>query len=244
MAVTANGETMSNPEGSTDAPAAPADQPKMNPRDRWFMILLTVFEIGASILIVQYVKDHGGSDFAAYMWSLLPPVIGGLIYWARTRHASGASAAILAFNLLSAAVAFFGSHDSKVLLYKDCAVTGIIGVLFAASLLMPRPLTFWFGQRFATDGTPASLAWWDGLWQYPQFRHLQRLINVIWAVIMIFEAGLKAFTIAHTSFKNGYMATQVIPIAATVIGVTLTMMLAKRGAETGRRSAAMRSESA
>lgn len=75
------------------------------------------------------------------MWSLLPPAIGGIIYWLRTRHASGASLVILAFNVLSALVAALGSHDSKVLLYKDCFVTGIIGVLFAASLLMSRPLT-------------------------------------------------------------------------------------------------------
>lgn len=215
------------PVEAANATTVTDDKPSMDPSNRRFMIVLTAFEIGASILIVQLVKNHGGTDFAAYMWSLLPPLIGGIAYWVRTRHASGASAAILAFNLLSAAVAYFGSHDSKVLLYKDCAATGIIGVLFAASLLMPRPLTFWFGQRFATDGTPASLAWWDGLWRAPAFRRVHRQITMIWAVVMLAEAGLKALTIAHTSFQNGYMATQVIPVAATVIGIVATMKLVK-----------------
>lgn len=101
------------------AASLPVDNPGTKASDRWFMILLTVFEVGASVLVVHEVKNHGGSDFAAYMWALLPPLLGALVYWWRTRHASGASFAILTFNLLSAVVAFFGSHDSRVLLYKD-----------------------------------------------------------------------------------------------------------------------------
>jgi len=48
------------------------------------MIALTVFEIRGSIVTVEFVKSHCGGDFSAHMWS---PVIGALVYGARTRHA-------------------------------------------------------------------------------------------------------------------------------------------------------------
>ena len=83
------------------------------------MIALTVFEIGASIVTVEFVKSHGGSDFSAYMWSLLAPAVGALVYWARTRHASGARAAILAFNLRSAAVVIANSSFQRVRVDAD-----------------------------------------------------------------------------------------------------------------------------
>ena len=195
--------------------------------DRIFMIVLTLFEIGASIFVVSYVKNHGGSDFSAYLWSLLPPVVGAAVYWAKTRDVSGASMAILAFNLLSAAVAFVGSHDSHVLLYKDCFVTGIIGLIFAVSLLMSRPLTFWFGQRLASGGTPEGLAWWDGLWANPRFQSLQRRISVLWAVIMLAEALAKAVAISRNSFETAYAYTQILPLVATAVGVVLTFAMAR-----------------
>lgn len=209
-------------------------EPHVSSGDRWFMILLTVFEIGASIITVNYVKDHGGSDFQAYMWSLVPPAIGAVIYYAKTRDLSRASLAILAFNLLSALAAALGSHDSRVLLYKDCFVTGIIGLIFAGSLLMSRPLTFWFGQRFVTGGEPQALAWWDSLWQYKQFRDTQRQITAVWAVVMFVEAGAKALVIKNTSFKDAYALTQVLPLAATAIGIASTIMLARRSQRAGQ----------
>lgn len=99
----------------------------------------------------------------------------------RTKALNGASIAILLFALLSAAVALFGSHDAKILLYKDSFVTGIIGLIFLSSLLFPKPLCYWFGQRFATGGTPEGIAWWSELWdKYSAFRRTQRVITVVW----------------------------------------------------------------
>ncbi|WP_085529000.1 VC0807 family protein [Kocuria massiliensis] len=214
---------------SHDAAEGAKKPPRFSVRNNLFMWALTAAEIVASILVVQWVTSHGGTEFAAYLWSMLPPLVGGVIYWAKTRVLGGASLAILVFNLLSAGVALLGSHDAKVLLYKDCFVTGIIAVIFAASTVVGKPVTYWYGQRFATGGTPEGLAWWRDLWaNVPGFRKLQRQVCLVWAAILMIEAGSKAFAISQNSFDNAYVWTQVLPIAAIVLGMVMTMRMVRR----------------
>lgn len=236
---TARDHTGPEPTETHDA-ARPnvADRPHTSAQGNLFMWILSAAEIIASILVVHGVTSHGGSEFAAYLWSLIPPVVGGLIYWAKTRVFGGASVAILAFNLLSAAVTLLGSHDPKVLLYKDCYVTAIIGLIFAASTVVGKPVTYWYGQRFATGGTPEGIAWWRNLWaNTPGFRALQRRICLVWAAIMLVEAGSKAFAISRNSFEGAYIWTQVLPIAAIVIGVLVTVKMVRRTVGRARRAA-------
>ncbi|TWP37120.1 hypothetical protein [Leekyejoonella antrihumi] len=60
---------------------------------------------------------------------------------ARKGLAFNVAVTIFAFAALSAGVAVVGSTDPKVLLYKDCAGTALIGVVFGLSgVLMPRPV--------------------------------------------------------------------------------------------------------
>ena len=74
--------------------------------------------------------------------------------WAKARKFSGASAAIFAFTALSATTALIGSTAPKALLYKDCAVTALIGLIFVASCVVARkPVVFYMAQRWGTDGT-------------------------------------------------------------------------------------------
>lgn len=208
------------------------------PAGRLAMVWLTVAEIVASIAVVHAVRGAGGSELTAYLCSLVPPLVGAVVYWAWTRDLSRMSLVVASFNLLSAVVAAAGSHDPKVLLYKDCVVTAVIGLAFLASLAARRPLSFWFAERFATDGTPAARAQWDGLWRYPAFRTSQRATTVLWAVVMLVEAAAKAYAVAHTGFEAGYAWTQVLPMIATAVGVAGSMALALWAMRVGRRARA------
>lgn len=118
-----------------------------------FNIAVTALEIGGAIGLFHLAKSMGGSDVAAYLIGSIAPVLGALVIGIRSRKFSGASAAIFAFTALSAVVAVVGSTDPRVLLYKDCATTALIGLVFGLScLLLPRPVMFYFSQRYGTDG--------------------------------------------------------------------------------------------
>jgi hypothetical protein len=83
------------------------------------------------------------------------------------------------------------ANNVRFSLVKDSVATGLFGTVMLGSLLAPRPLTFYFGKRFATDGSTEGLAWWDGLWQYREFRHSQRFLTALWGLVYVGEAALR-----------------------------------------------------
>ncbi|WP_329178302.1 hypothetical protein [Streptomyces sp. NBC_01477] len=75
----------------------------------------------------------------------------------------------------------------------DTALAGMTGVAFALSLTFGRPLTFWFGRRFATDGSAAATARWTGVWARDAgFRAMQRRLTTAWATGCLLVAGTTA----------------------------------------------------
>jgi hypothetical protein len=201
-----------------------------------FNIAVTVLEIGGAIVLFHLAKSLGGSDVAAYLIGSLAPVLGALAVWIRSKKFSGASAAIFAFTALSAVVAIVGSTDSKVLLYKDCASTALVGLVFGLScVLMRRPVVFYFAQRYGTDGTNEGMAAFDKMWTvYPLFRRSMYQISVVWAVVSLVQAGVTALIIASTSFSTAYNWDQILPIVAVVLAMVATAMISRRAQREGK----------
>jgi hypothetical protein len=195
------------------------------PRQRglWFNSAVTALDAGVALVAFQLARHAGASESTAYLVGSTGPLLGAVAVWARARELSGASLALLAFTLLSAVAAVVSSHNPDLLLYKDAMATGLIGVIFAGSLLFPRPLAFYFGQRYATDGTHVGIEAWRRMWQYRAFRQAQYAVTTAWAVVYLIEAAALAYVI----HSNGFTGTQVLPWTATGVAVALTIALAR-----------------
>ena len=146
----------------------------------------------------------------------------------RTRTLSGVSLLILAFQLLSAVAAFIGGADPRLLLVKDSIVTGGFGLVFLVSLLFPRPLGFYFGAKFGTDGTKQGLDWWNGLWQYPSFRRTQYLISAMWGVGFVVEAVVRIVLAYTIDFDTAYTIGAILPFVALAVLLTATITIGNR----------------
>src|SRR5450755_485823 len=133
----------------------------------WVPTLL--FNVVLPTATYSLLSGHGTSEVTALVassvWPLLETV-GSLCWRRRMDEFSIFTLIILALS----AVAALGFNSPRLLLLKESAITGLFGLVMLGSLLAPRPVMFYFGRRFATDGTPASLAWWNGLWRYSGFR--------------------------------------------------------------------------
>ncbi|CAG6399301.1 conserved membrane hypothetical protein [Actinacidiphila cocklensis] len=98
---------------------------------------------------------------------------------------------IFAALLLAAAAAAAGG-GRWMGVRADAAFTGLVGVAFAVSPAFGRPLTFWFGRRFAADGSAAA-ARWNGLWlRSAAFRAVQYRLTAAWGAGCLVEAGVMA----------------------------------------------------
>ncbi|MFC4948377.1 VC0807 family protein [Pseudonocardia sp. GCM10023141] len=193
------------------------------------LALTAIFDIGLAIVAFNVASSWGASDQVAYLISGIGPLVMIVITWIRARKLSGASIVILVFLLLSSAAAFIGGSDSRLLIVKDSVVTGGFGLACLLSVLLAKPLMFYFGAKFATDGTREGLDRWYGLWQYPDFRRSQYLVNAVWGIGFLVEAGLRilvAYTVA--SFDTAYTISTILPFVFLAGLITFTMVAGMR----------------
>jgi hypothetical protein len=211
-----------------------------------FNLIVTAMEIGGSIGLFHLARAMGASDVVAYLVGSLGPIAGGVTIWVRARKFSGASASIFAFTAVSAIIALLGSTNPKVLLYKDCAATALVGLIFLGSCVVARkPVVYYFAQRYATDGTHEGMAVFDTMWKtYREFRTAMYIISYWWAAVFLVQAGVTALIIRQAKFSTAYNYDQILPLVATGLGLAGSLAVGRYSAKKGRARGAAMAEAA
>jgi hypothetical protein len=201
-----------------------------------FNFLVTVLEIGGSITLFHFAQRMGASDVVSYLVGSIAPVLGAFAIWIKARKFSGASAAIFTFTFLSAVIALVGSTTPKVLLYKDCAATALIGLVFLGScVLAHKPLVFYFAQRYGTDGTHDGMSTFDTMWDaYPDFRRGMYVTSYLWAMLFLLQAFVTAVIIRQTDYATAYNYDQLLPLVATALGIVGSIAIGRYFTKKGR----------
>jgi hypothetical protein len=201
-----------------------------------FNILVTLVEIGGSIALFQLAQHLGASNVVSYLVGSIGPVVGGLAIWVKARKFSGASASIFAFTAVSAIIALIASSTPKVLLYKDCATTALIGLIFLGSVVLARkPLVFYFAQRYGTDGTHDGMAIFDLMWDtYRDFRAGMYVTSYLWATLFLLQGGATALIVDQTSYSTAYTYNQILPLVATALGILGSIVIGRHFTNKGK----------
>lgn len=181
-----------------------------------------VFNLAGPLLVYSYLVDHGFGKSAAIMISSLLPLVELAAVYAFTRRVDDFGIFTL-FTMLLTLLSFLAFNSPKALLYKDSAITGILGLAFFGSLALRRPLAFYLGRKFGTDGTPAAYQWWDDLWQYAEFRHTNRVITIIWGTGLCLESATRIVLIGILSVKTMVGLSNVLIYAWVGVVVCLTI---------------------
>jgi hypothetical protein len=130
-------------------------------------------------------------------------------------------------------------HESEGLLYKNCAATALIGLIFLGSCVLARkPLVFYMAQRYGTDGTHDGMATFDKMWSaYHDFRTGMYVISYWWAAVFVIQAAVTALIIRQTRFSTAYNYDQILPLVATGLGIFGSIALGRYFARRGRARA-------
>lgn len=183
------------------------------------------------------VGQHVASVRALIITALIPAAwtVGSV---ARTRRVD----ALGALSLIFIALGILGSlisGNARFILIKDSFLTGLFGLVFLGSFLLPRPLMFYFGRQFATGGDPHRIARWEGLWQYESFRHANRVMTAVWGSSYVLEAAARValvFVLPVAAFLV------VSPLMAYAVTIGLIYWTIRYGRATARRGRAMAEE--
>ncbi|WP_073388364.1 VC0807 family protein [Jatrophihabitans endophyticus] len=160
--------------------------------------------------------------------------------WSRRRHVDELGVLALVLVAIAAATALVTGSGTAVAVQAS-VTTGLCGLAFFASLLvLPRPLTFYVGRRFAG----LELDEWDGLWRYAGFRRVQRRLTAAWGVVLLGEATFRAVA-TWLLGADGFMlvANQVLPYAVVAVMTAVSIRTGRRhqvAAAGGGRSALTR----
>jgi hypothetical protein len=199
---------------------------------------MIIVDVALPLATYFILRAAGVGQFAAYLisgiWPLLKLVVGAV----RKRSIDTFSIIILVFIVLGAVTALV-TGDVRTLLVRDSITTGGFGLVCLVTLFMARPLMFYMGRAFATDGSPEGIAWWNSLWHYPGFRHTQRLITGMWGVTYVLESILRivlAYSIDDLDVVILIMNIAPFVVLAALIFATIT--IARRSRAAGARRTA------
>jgi hypothetical protein len=179
------------------------------------------------LLTYSMLTDRGVSELGALTATAIWPALEVGVLFAIRRRADEfgvLTLIIIALGVVSSLLL----KDARMALVKESVVTGLFGLLLFASLLAPRPLMFYFGRRFATDGSAERVAWWNGLWQYEGFRRTQRVLTIVWGTAFVAEAAVRV-TLAGVLSTGAMLAVgSIMPYVVTGGLIAWTIVYSRR----------------
>jgi len=93
--------------------------------------------------------------------------------------------ALLGIATDGVAISFGGSP--RLLLIRESLFTGVFGVACLLSLLLPRPMMFYFSRRFIAGEDPQRQERFNAAWQFSDVRFCHRLITTVWGLAFVGE---------------------------------------------------------
>jgi len=183
-------------------------------------------------VVYQVLTGAGASTVLALSVSGVFPAFGVIWGLVRTRRADVIGMVSLAFIVVGLATSVL-TGDARFILIKESMLTGVFGLVCLISLLAPKPVMFYFGRQFASGGDPARAAAFDDLWQYPQFRAVQRNLTVGWGIGYVAEASTRVALALLIPISIFLVVSPVLAFGATLGLIAWTMAYARRASRRG-----------
>jgi hypothetical protein len=125
----------------------------------------------------------------ALIASALPPLLWSGFELIKTRRLDAISVVVVASILFTVGATAFGG-SARLIQVREALVTGAIGVLFLASLLLRRPIIFYLARATMARNTSAGAANFEALWEKPGIQPLFARLTAIWGIGLIAQTAV------------------------------------------------------
>jgi hypothetical protein len=123
---------------------------------------------------------------------------------------------VVLLGITTDGVALLFGGGPRLLLVRESLFTGAFGFACFVSLLLPRPMMFYFARHFMAGADPQRQARFNAAWQLPEVRFSHRLITTVWGCVFAGELMLRIILICNVS------AAAVLIVSPILLG-TLTI---------------------
>ncbi|HZB90807.1 MAG TPA: VC0807 family protein [Stellaceae bacterium] len=160
---------------------------------------------------------------APLLWALaaggVAPALNNIRIWVRSRRLEPLGIIVMTFLAVGTAASLI-SGSVFVALIKESFLTATFGLICLGSLLAARPLLFYIIRQFVAGEDAARLAWWNGLWEIPQFRAALRFVTAVWGGVYLLEA------LARVAFALLLPPAQVVALSPVMAFGVLLLLIA------------------
>jgi hypothetical protein len=154
------------------------------------------------------------------------PLIDVLMRVARGRAPTAASLLFVVIASISVSMAVISGSPMFILL-KGAGMSAVLGVAFAFSAAINRPLTRTFAVRLSAE-CPESRRHLTERWRHPKALDIFKVLAFGWAVLLLLSAGQQV-GLALTLSPGTVMALEgPLTTGATLIGVAASVMYVRR----------------
>ena len=168
---------------------------------------------GIPLLLYRLAKHYvSASEVVALVIAATFPLAKSTFELARRRRLDPVAVIVL-LGIVVSGIGVLRGGSPRLLLIRESLFTGALGLACFGSLLLPRPLMFYFGRHFLAGDDPARRAEFDASWQRPGVRFVHRLITVVWGSAFLGEFAIRV-ALVYT-----LPAAAVLVISPIILGV-------------------------
>lgn len=163
-------------------------------------IATSVIINGACPFIVYTIMKNyvHASEITSILASGIPAMLDAIIGVVRKGRVDFLGGFVL-ISIVVGLIPYFVAGSAQLLLVRESLITGAFGLAYLVSLLLPRPLGFYFARYFVTGNNAQNIANFNNLWQYHGFRYAMRLTTIVWGVMFTLEAIIRIYLVYHLS---------------------------------------------
>jgi hypothetical protein len=177
------------------------------------IVINGVLPVGVYNLFLNYY-----SSFVSLLIATLIPLLDNLYHIVKYKKADAFGLFMLTGFVLSL-LAFLLGGNEKLILMRESMVTGILGLIFIASVFTSKPLIYLFAIRFSSNSESEQKGKFASNWELPYFRFVIRLMTAVWGIALLTEAILKTILVYELSITAFLAISQIL--FYSVLGVTI-----------------------
>lgn len=130
------------------------------------------------------------SELTALLWATSFPLLKSA-YGLTKRRELDPVALLILLGLAASVIAVLFGGNPHLLLVRESFFTGAFGLACLISLVLPRPLMFYFGRYFMAGRDTQKRDTFNARWQDPAVRRAHRLVTGIWGLVFVGEFILR-----------------------------------------------------
>ncbi|MFJ7726776.1 VC0807 family protein [Neobacillus sp. NPDC097160] len=189
------------------------------------MIVISLVINGAIPVVVYNLLTNYYSSFVSLLIATLIPLADNLYHIVKYKKADAFGLFMLTGFILSLLAFVLGGNEQLILL-RESMVTGLLGLIFIASLFFSKPLIYHFAIKFSAADAAEQKGKFQKNWEIPYFRTVLRIMTAIWGIALLGEAVVKIILVYELSISTFLAVSQLI--FYSVIGAAILFTVVYR----------------